>query len=148
MTWKKNEILKQALQLVMPITILLFALFTKWWNVLPVDAPYTVYRGFPFPYAGRAWHTSGALQIFVLEFIADLLVYFLFVFCFVLFVNSLFKKRKPHKMLTITLWSLSLVVLSIGLLIGANKDNLFYLKRPYEMKIKKTGFEFWWDKNP
>lgn len=69
-------------RLVLPLTLISFVLWTKWWMVytLPVDGPDIIMVGFPLTYAGDGWHTSMSLQIFFLEFSFDLLVYFLFWF--------------------------------------------------------------------
>lgn len=32
--------------------------------------------------------------------------------------------------------------------IAANPDNLVYLKRPFDMEVKKTGYTFVWEKRP
>ncbi len=64
--------------ILIPVTIISFAVFTKWWFTVPVDAPDTMYWGFPFAFVGEGWHTSMSLQIFVMELIADLIFYFLF----------------------------------------------------------------------
>jgi hypothetical protein len=63
-----------TLKLIIPITIISFAFFTKWWYALPVDAPDTMYWGFPFAYIGDGWGSSMTLQIFLIEFISDLLI--------------------------------------------------------------------------
>ncbi|WP_234859378.1 hypothetical protein [Aquimarina aquimarini] len=35
---------------ILPITIISFTLFTKWWHVLVLDGPDEILTGFPFPY--------------------------------------------------------------------------------------------------
>lgn len=145
MDLRQNELKTLTLKLVIPLAIVSFVLFTKWWYTLPVDAPGTMYRGFPFPYIGSAWHTSLAFQFFVIEFIADVLVYFLIVLSLVLFVNRYLITVKVHKGLTILLWSLSAIVLGFSLLICSSGNNIFYIKRPYHMEIKHTGYQFLWN---
>jgi len=70
LTWK----------LILPLTVISFATCNKWWYVFPVDAPDTMLTGFPFRYVGPDWHTSMSLQIFIMEFAIDILVYFTFWF--------------------------------------------------------------------
>ncbi len=73
-------------KIVVPLTVISFTLFTKWWSALPIDAPETTFIGFPFAYTGRGWHTSLSHQVFVVELIADITIYFSFwlllIFCF------------------------------------------------------------------
>src|SRR5689334_21419761 len=95
LTWK----------LVMPLTVMSFAVFTEWWYVLIVDAPDTMMIGFPFPYACDAWYTSLALQIFVSELLIDLLVYFLFWFVIVFCIDRFLIKIKVPRIALILLFS-------------------------------------------
>src|SRR5678815_3945633 len=101
-----------TLKIVVPLTIISFATFTKWWYTLPVDAPDTMFTGFPFPFVCDGWHTSLSLQIFVTEFIADLLTYFLFWFIVIFSVNRFVIKFKIHKAITIGLWTLSGLIIA------------------------------------
>jgi len=56
-----------------------------------------------------------SLQIFVIEFFADLLIYFLGWFILLLSVDSFAIKIKTHKIVTICLWILSYFSLLIRL---------------------------------
>jgi hypothetical protein len=62
LTWK----------LMLPLTLMSFATFTKWWYVLPVAARDTMMTGFPLPFVCEGWHTSMSLQIFMAEFLINL----------------------------------------------------------------------------
>lgn len=130
---------------VIPITIILFTSFTKWWHTLPVDAPDTIYHGFPFPYAGSAWHTSGAYQFFIIEYIADLFVYFILVAFLTFLINRYVIEINLHRLFSIVLWSFSVVLLGMQVLIISNNDNVFYLIRSYDMKVLSTGYQFLWN---
>ncbi|MBP0613959.1 hypothetical protein J8J42_13040 [Chryseobacterium sp. cx-311] len=133
-----------TLKLVIPLTVISFATFTKWWYVLPVDAPDTMFSGFPLPFVCEGWHTSLSLQIFVTEFTIDLLTYFLFWLALVFCIDRFLTKIIPHKILTITLWTLTgLVIIGSGL-IASNPDNIFYVKRPFDMETMETGYKFIW----
>lgn len=132
-----------TIKIVIPLTILSFATFTKWWYALPIDAPDTMFTGFPLPFVCNGWHTSLSLQIFTTEFFVDLLVYFLFWFILIFCINR-FAKMKVYKALTIGLWILSGLVIAFTTLLAANKDNLFYLKRPFSIEVMDTGFKFGW----
>lgn len=131
-------------KLVIPLTVVSFATFTKWWYAQPVDAPDTMFVGFPFAYSCPGWHTSLSLQIFVTEFMVDLLIYFLFWFVLLFCIDSFLIKIKTYKWLTIGLWTVSGLIIAFGTLLVTNKDNLFYIKRPFEMQVLKTGYEFIW----
>ncbi len=131
-------------KLVLPLTIISFALITKWWYALPVDAPDTLFTGFPFPFECEGWHTSLSLQIFVTEFILDFLIYFLFWFTLLFCVHRFCIKIHPQKMLPFVLWTLSGLIISVAILIASNSDHVFYLKRPFEMEVMQTGYKFNW----
>jgi hypothetical protein len=134
-------------KLVMPVTILSFTVFTKSWYVLPVDAPESTMIGFPFPYACEGWHTSLSLQIFVIEFLCDLLTYFLFWLGVVYVIHHWVQKIIVPKQVTIIL----LVVMMPGVigfaLVANNPDNIYTLKRNFEMNILSTGYKLIWQQN-
>jgi prepilin signal peptidase PulO-like enzyme (type II secretory pathway) len=132
-------------KIVIPLTIISLATLTKWWYALPVDAPDTMFTGFPFPFVCDGWHTSLSLQIFVTEFIADLLTYFLFWFIVIFSINRFAVKLKVDKAITIGLWTLSGLIMAFATLLASNKDNLFYVKRPFKMEVMETGFQFGWE---
>ncbi len=134
----KNLIFK----LIIPLTIISFVFFTKWWYAIPTDAPDTMFYGFPFIYTCQGWHTSMSLQIFVLEFIADFLIYFLVWFILISLINSFLIKLKPNKFLTIFLWIICGFIIVFESLILSNKDNVFRFKRPFEIKVLETGNKF------
>lgn len=138
----KNLILK----LILPLAIISFVIFTKWWYVLPADAPNTMYSGFPFPYIGEGWHTSMSLQIFVLELIVDWIIYFLFLSVLVFSINMLVEKIKLYKSVTILLWLVAGTIIAAALYFGSFSEHIFYFKRPYEMKVMETGYKFIWER--
>jgi hypothetical protein len=131
-------------KLVAPLTVISFATFTKWWYALPVDAPDTMFKGFPFAFSCQGWHTSMSLQIFVIELLIDILIYFSFWFIIVYCIDKYLKTILPNRILTICLWAISGLFIVFGTLIISNKDNLFYAKRPFEIKVLETGYEFIW----
>jgi hypothetical protein len=139
---------KLVWRLVIPLTVISFTLFTKWWHTLPVDAPDTVFTGFPFPYVCNGWHTSMSLQVFVLEFISDLLIYFVFWFTIIFFVNRYIKPIKVPNILAIVLLSITLAIAGYSIWIASFKDNIFYTRRNFDMEIIKTGYKFIWQDQP
>ena len=131
-------------RIVFPLTIISFATITKWWYTLPVDAPDTMFTGFPFPFACEGWHTSMSLQIFVIEFVADLLTYFLFWFIIIFCINRFVAKLKTYKAVIIGLWSLSGLIIAFATILAVNNENLFYIKRTFEINVMETGLQFGW----
>jgi membrane-associated phospholipid phosphatase len=133
-----------TIKVILPLTIISFATITKWWYTLPVDAPDTMFSGFPLPFVCDGWHTSGSLQIFLAELTIDLLTYFLFWFILIFSINRFLIKINPHKILTIGLWVLAGLVISGAGLIASNSDNLYYIKRKFDFEIMETGYKFVW----
>ena len=137
-------------RLVLPLTLISFVLWTKWWMVyaLPVDAPDIIMVGFPLTYAGDGWHTSMSLQIFFLELFIDLLVYFLFWFAVIWTIDRFVLRIQINRTVTIVLLGITGLI-SFGLIkIAADSTNLYYVKRPYDIEVLETGYKFIWDGNP
>jgi len=136
-------------KIVIPLTVISFALFTQWRCAAVVDAPDTMFWGFPLPYTCPGLHTSLSYQIFVIEFIIDLLTYFLFwftvVFCFNRFVHEI----KIHKTVTKSLWILSILlfIYSSWIFFVFIDNHIFYIKRPFDIETIKTSFQFIWQNN-
>ena len=86
-------------RLILPLTIISFGVFTKWWYVLPVDAPDTMMAGFPLAFVCDGWHTSMSLQIFAFELMFDFLIYFSFWFLLIIFINRYLLRIKIDNML-------------------------------------------------
>ncbi|OQP47940.1 hypothetical protein A4H97_30500 [Niastella yeongjuensis] len=133
-----------SLRLIIPLTIISFVFITKWWYALPEDAPATMYKGFPLIYSGPAWHTSLAYQFFVVEFIIDLLTYFLCWFILIYSINRFWFTIKPVRWTTISLWSLTLLIIAYYAIIAGLFNHAYDFKRPYPIKIIATGYEFFW----
>lgn len=135
LTWK----------LVLPLTIISFVIFTKWWYVDVVDGSDEILTGFPVPYMCPGWHTSLSLQIFVSGFIIDLLTHLTFWFFLTFIVHRLIIKIRLNKILMITLLSIS-GLFAIGIiLIGSNSDNIYTFKREFEIKKLESGYKFIWE---
>jgi len=69
---------KTLFTILLPIIITSMLIFTKWWYVLPVDGPDVLFWGFPFAFIGEGFHTSMSFQIFLLNWLADVLCYTIF----------------------------------------------------------------------
>lgn len=137
---------KLIFKLIIPLTIISFVFFTKWWYALPTDAPDTMFYGFPFIYTCQGWHTSMSLQIFVLEFLTDFSIYFLVWFILVFLINTFLIKLKPNKFSTIFLWLICTIIIVFESMILNNKDNIFRFKRTFEIKVLETGTQLIWKK--
>jgi len=133
-----------TLTIVIPLTIISFSAITKWWYALPTDAPDTMFTGFPLAFVCEGWHTSLSLQVFMTEFLMDLLIYFLFWFVLFFCIDRFLTKIKTNKIVTTSLWTFAGLIVVFWTLTASNKDNLFYIKRPFEMKVIKTGYKLVW----
>jgi amino acid transporter len=136
--------LKQSTwRLIFPLTIILFGTITKWWYVLPVDAPDTMMIGFPLAFASDGWHTSMSLQIFVFEFIVDFLVYFLVCFILVFLVDR-YLRIKFSNWFTGLLWAFAAVIFSVAGFIASFTEHIFEVKRDWDRQVMVTGFKLTW----
>lgn len=137
-----------TLKLVLPLTVISFMIFTKWWHVFPVDGPDIILWGFPFPFAGDGFHTSMSLQIFVFELIIDFLIYFVFWFLIIFSINRFVIKVNIRRILIITLFIIAGFVLIGSLIIMSLPENMFLVKRDFKVEIKETGYKFIWQNQP
>ena len=137
LTWK----------LILPLTVFSFIVFTKWWYVLPDDAPDAMMIGFPLPYACDGWGTSMSLQIFICELLIDLSVYFICWYILFFPLEKIWGNIKIHKTITILLLGVSGICIVLNSLIALHKDNRIYLKRPFGIEILETGYKFIWNGN-
>lgn len=117
-------------------------LITKWWFASPIDGPDKLYWGFPFPFLGEGFHTSMSLQFFVLEFLADFLVYSIVIFLLVLSFTKWFPTLLVSKIFTNTIWVLSLILLTGFSFIVLTSDPNVKLKRNYDLRVMETGHVF------
>ncbi|WP_127122329.1 hypothetical protein [Chryseotalea sanaruensis] len=141
--------MKQLLwKLILPLTIISFTIFSKWWYVHIIDGSDEILTGFPLPYMCRGWHTSLSLQIFVLGLIIDLLTYFAFWFMLTFIIHQFIVKIKLNKTLTIFLLIISGFLSVVMILIGSNSDNIYTLHMDFESEIHETGYKFIWEKEP
>jgi hypothetical protein len=131
-------------RLILPLTIISFGTFTKWWYVLPVDAPDTMMIGFPLAFASDGWHTSMSLQIFLMEFTIDFLTYFLFWFIFTFLVQRYLAQIKIPKILTGILCILSTIIFTIAIMIASMPEQIIQVKRDWGMQVMVTGYKLTW----
>lgn len=131
-------------KLVLPLTIISFVVFRKWWYVFPVDAPDSMMAGFPLPYVCDGWFTSMSNQFFIMELIIDLLIYFLFWLLLIFCINRFFVKIKVPKNLIIFLIIINVLIFSGAIFIASMRENIFKLKKDFDVEVKETGYNFIW----
>ena len=133
---------KLIINLIFPLTIIIFILFTKWWIVDVVDGTDGIMYGFPFIYKAPAFYTSMAEEYFILELIADLIIYFGVIFGIVYLINKFLFAITIRKLVTVSLFTVASLLISLELLFAFMPENKFSLKRDDDIEIKQTGFEF------
>lgn len=133
LTWK----------LVLPLTVISFVVFTKWWHV-EIDGFGEILSGFPLPFVCSGWHTSLSLQIFVLELVTDVLVYFSFWFFIIMTATKTVKSFRVPKSVTTALVATSGLFTMILILFAINPENIYTTTRPFDIEIKRTGYRFIW----
>ena len=131
-------------KIILPITIITFSFFTKWWYVLPIDAPDTMMSGFPLIWLSEGWHTSLSLQIFVSELILNLLIFFIFWVAVFLSINRFIIEIKIPKILTTVSYIITGLICILALLIGTMEENTYKVKRDFKVEVLTTGYKFIW----
>lgn len=130
-------------KLVLPLTVISFTIFTKWWYVKGDDFT-EILRGFPLPFVCPGWHTSLSIQIFVLELIVDIVVYFSFWFSVTFIAAKTAKSFRMHKGVTVTLLTTAGLCTITLVLQAINPDNIYTVTRPFSIEVKETGYRFMW----
>jgi len=131
-------------KLVLPLTIFSFIIINKWWYVLVIDGADEIMYGFPLIYTCRGFGTSMSHQFFILEFLLDLLTYFLFWFIFVYLVDRFLFTIKMHKILSISLMTTSGILIGFVVYFASSQEIFFLLKRDFEIEKMETGYNFIW----
>jgi hypothetical protein len=135
-------------KLIIPLTLISFVIFKKWWFVFPDDAPDSMMSGFPLPYVCDAWFTSMSNQFFVLELTFDLLIYFSFWFLIVFSVNRFLTPIKIPNIIAVVLVVINLIILSASIFIASQSESVFEIRREFEVDVKETGYNFIWENTP
>ena len=135
------------LKLVLPLTVILFFVFTKWTCAHVDDAPNTLMQGFPLPYTCPGWGSSMTLQFFVSEFVIDFLAYFLSLLIIIYLIDRFIVHIKTYKAVTVTLFVISGLILCLQILIYST-ETTFYLHRWFSIKEIQSGYAFFWQNYP
>lgn len=138
LTWK----------LVLPLTVISFVSFTKWWYVLPVDATDTMMYGFPLAFMADSWHTSMSYQFFISEFISDLAIYFLFWLLLVFIIDRFIQKITFSKILTTLLLTTSGLIVVASIFLGSMPEHIYMLKRDFDYELMTSGPKYIWKWQP
>ncbi|WP_107037904.1 hypothetical protein [Brumimicrobium mesophilum] len=131
-------------KLILPLTIISFSLFSKWWHIRIDNEFDEIITGFPVPYILPGWHTSLSLQIFVSGFLINILSYFTFWFTAVFIVHHFLKKIRPSRILTTILLSFSLLFLSSIILVASNPDNIYKFQNDNDIEVIDSGYKMIW----
>lgn len=131
-------------KIVLPLTIITFSIFTKWWCVLPVDAPDTMMGGFPLIWISEGWHTSMSLQIFVMELLINLFIYFLIILTITFLINRFIVKIRIPKMVNLTLTLIAGLFCLGAIWIGTMPEHIYETKRDFEIEVLTSGYKFIW----
>lgn len=99
---------KNTIRLILPVTIIAFAFFTKWWYVYIIDGKDVIMQGFPFIYKSEALHTSMASHYFIIPWLVDFLFYFIFCFT-IIYTTSRFWKYRITLTFSVLLWLIALL---------------------------------------
>lgn len=130
-----------TLKLVLPLTIILFFGINKWWYVDVIDGTDEIMYGFPFIYTCRAFHTSLASQYFILEYIADLLFYFLIIWLLVFVLHKYFNLKSIPKLFFYTLLAISIPIAFTQIVMFVVLDNTFDWIRDFDIIYKTSGVD-------
>lgn len=132
-------------KLVLPLTLITFFLFTKWWYVFPIDGPDTMMAGFPLIWVSYGWHTSLSLQIFVGELLINLFIYFSTILAITYAINRFVIKISIPKIATGILLTISGLLCLAALWIGTMPEHIYKTKRDFDVEVLTTGYKFIWE---
>jgi hypothetical protein len=135
------------LKLALPLTVISFFVFTKSICAKVVDAPNSVLQGFPLPYTCPGWGSSMTWQFFVLEFVIDFGIYFLFISIIFYLMDRYILRLKPYKTISITLYAIAGLILCFQILIYS-RDTTFYLHRWFSIEVIESTYNFFWHRSP
>ena len=123
-------------------------IMTKWWYAIPVDGPDKLFWGFPLAFVGEGFHSSMSLQFFVLEFLADFMVYFTIVFLLILACRKCFPTFQIPKIVPKTVWVLTLFLVIGFSFVVTTSNPIFKIKRNYDWRVLTTGKVFIFQATP
>ncbi len=125
-------------KLVLPLTVLSFLFVTKSWLAHVIDGADKYMRGFPLICESQGFHTSMSIQIFVVEFLFNLFIYFLLWYLIVFLFNRFILKIKIRKVIYRLLIFLSVFSIALYISILATSDVELKLTRDFDVEVKST----------
>ncbi|WP_298151394.1 hypothetical protein [Flavobacterium sp.] len=130
------------LRFAFPITLIAFAVFTKWWLVDVVDGTDGLMYGFPFIYRAPAFYTSMAEEYFMDALAADFIMYFGIITGIIYSVNRWVSAITVKKGFSVVLFVIALLLIGFRTAFTLMPENRFSLTRDYDIVIRQTGMEF------
>lgn len=127
-----------SFKIILPLAYLAMYFVSKWWLVLPIDAPDSEMYGFPLPFQCEGWHTSMSVQLFLKEFFIDYLFYFIVCFTLLDFVNQFYKIAKFRKSINIASSILYFGALINFIFCYLIFETNFYPNRYFEVNLIET----------
>ncbi len=117
------------------------------WFVNATDGPGDIIvYGFPLIYKAPGFHTSLSTQFFILELIIDFLVYFTSLSLIYFTFRSFFKFRISKVILKICqICAAMLIVFNFAIYVLIFPENVFILKRDFEVEIHKSELNYFWE---
>ena len=135
-------------KLLLPATVLSMTLFTKWWHAVPLDGPDKFYWGFPLAFVGQGFHTSGSLQLFLLEFLVDVFVHILVWLLLLSLLKRISIRDSIHKWINRFVLTSSILLATLCGIVVSSSSPVFHWKRPYTWEVKAVGYIFIWEETP
>lgn len=134
---------KVILNLTLPLAVITFIFFTKWWIADVVDGSDGVMYGFPLIYKSPAFYTSMAEQYFIMEFLIDFTFYLIVVFAILFLINKFISEIKIKRKTLIIIYVIAGILFGLETLMATVFETSFLIKRDFDIVIKQTGFKFY-----
>jgi hypothetical protein len=123
----------------LPLTLVSFALITKWWYGIAIDAKDVFLYGFPLIHKCEGFHASLSTQYFLFEMLVNLLTYFMICLAVTLIINRFWKIR-IGTIAAVAFW-VGFGIFMSGVVYMSNElDDRFSMKRDFQVKIFDSGF--------
>ncbi|RFZ92436.1 hypothetical protein D0C36_13490 [Mucilaginibacter conchicola] len=120
---------------VIPLAVICFSVVTMRTTAFVDDIGSVGFTGFPFLYTCKGFHTSMSDQFFLIPLFIDFIVYLLFWLVIFLFLKKITDLNKAPMFLSGILIILATLVFTMNILLASSRDNMFMLKRDFEIKV-------------
>ena len=118
----------------LPLTLLSFALITKWWYGIVIEAKDVFFYGFPLIHKCEGFHTSLSTQYFLFEMLLNLLTYFTISLVITLIINRFWKIRVAT-LAAVVFWVGFGIFMSGVIYMSNEMDDRFLMKRDFQVKV-------------